>query len=324
MAGSRQSHLRRDPFQRPTLTPGPLGHNDAAAPHRQNLLLADTPGPLGRNDAADPSRHAFEKVASPLSQNIERVSLGRVQTIAIEITTYFEGGGYSALAGNSDGQGISFGLLQWNFGQMTLGPLLKKMLLKDPLSFEGCFGKNMEYENLKTAISSNDKTAQLLWAKRVSAKNQNEFRSCFRKLAEVEVFKDIQNKEAIEQIHPLVMQVIKILRAMFPSAFHRIQVRTYVALYDLCVQQHSISKVKTEILRQVRLKKATTQLEIMKIVVTERGRIARARYAADCISRRMAILTGSTFRSDANGLSVERKNPKLSLLSVSGGMYVDI
>ncbi len=54
MATSRQLHLRRDPFAPPTLTPGPLGHNDSAAPNARRTLVGDTPGPLGMNDHADP------------------------------------------------------------------------------------------------------------------------------------------------------------------------------------------------------------------------------------------------------------------------------
>ncbi len=53
MANSDQTHLRRDPFQRPSLTPGPLGHNDSAAPNT-TIQPRDTPGPLGINDHAKP------------------------------------------------------------------------------------------------------------------------------------------------------------------------------------------------------------------------------------------------------------------------------
>ncbi|MBU5638522.1 N-acetylmuramidase family protein [Geomonas sp. Red69] len=55
MAGSRQFHSRRDPFQRPSLTPGPLGHNDAASPDTPRSFVGDTPGPLGHKDFASPT-----------------------------------------------------------------------------------------------------------------------------------------------------------------------------------------------------------------------------------------------------------------------------
>ncbi|HBA87816.1 MAG TPA: hypothetical protein DCZ75_07435 [Geobacter sp.] len=57
MANSRSPHpLGRDPFQPPTLTPGPLGHNDAASPDTPISFVGDTPGPLGIKDYADPLR----------------------------------------------------------------------------------------------------------------------------------------------------------------------------------------------------------------------------------------------------------------------------
>lgn len=56
MATSKSPHpLLRNPFQRPALTPGPLGHNDFASPDSPREFVGDTPGPLGRNDHADPS-----------------------------------------------------------------------------------------------------------------------------------------------------------------------------------------------------------------------------------------------------------------------------
>lgn len=46
--------LGLDPFEKAILTPGPLGHNDAASPDSPRWWLGYTPGPLGHNDFADP------------------------------------------------------------------------------------------------------------------------------------------------------------------------------------------------------------------------------------------------------------------------------
>lgn len=50
---------------------------------------------------------------------------------AIEITSWYEGG-YTALAGNTDGQFLSMGFLCWNFGQGTLQPLLERLFDEYP------------------------------------------------------------------------------------------------------------------------------------------------------------------------------------------------
>jgi len=45
---------------------------------------------------------------------------------ALLVTSSFEGGGFNNVVGNFDGQGLSAGALQWNFGQGTLQQLLKR------------------------------------------------------------------------------------------------------------------------------------------------------------------------------------------------------
>jgi hypothetical protein len=56
MAKSRKAKpVGMIPIYLPSLTAGPLGHNDAGHPNRPRLLLGDTPGPLGINDHGDPN-----------------------------------------------------------------------------------------------------------------------------------------------------------------------------------------------------------------------------------------------------------------------------
>lgn len=54
----------------------------------------------------------------------------------LSLTTYFETNkkiddAFKIVAGNFDGQGISFGCLQWNFGQQTLQPIFLKYFESD-------------------------------------------------------------------------------------------------------------------------------------------------------------------------------------------------
>ncbi|QWV93202.1 hypothetical protein KP004_18860 [Geomonas oryzisoli] len=324
MAGSRQDHLRRDPFQRPTLTPGPLGYNDAASPNSK-ALPKDTPGPVGRNDLADPSaRYNAPQAVLRISAPERWIPLDQAQIIALEISTYFEGGEakYGTLADDGDDQATSFGLLQWNFGQNTLGPILKKMLRADPGQFENCFTKNTGYETLKKAILENDQAGQKKWARSLLKTNRSGWETSFKNIARVAVFNKIQNDEAIKDYHMLVMRDIAWLRAIKPIEFQRIEINTYAALFDLCVQQYGIGKSKAAIISQIGEKKPKTQGEIMAIVVMERGRGAKHKYQADCISRRMGILTSEPFISTEGGGRVTRKNPKFKLLVHYRGAYV--
>jgi hypothetical protein len=75
---------------------------------------------------------------------------------AVLITAGFEGGrGYSNVAGNFDGQGLSFGLLQWNAGQHTLQPILRNCLKGMPKTVEEIFTPE-GLKELKAALATDD------------------------------------------------------------------------------------------------------------------------------------------------------------------------
>jgi hypothetical protein len=95
------------------------------------------------------------------------MNIEEAQRWALQVTTVFEGGksmNYQALADDFDGQGTSFGLIQWNFGQNTLGPLLNKMLKQNSIKFANCFSPEADYETLKAALVANNQNNQLKWA----------------------------------------------------------------------------------------------------------------------------------------------------------------
>ncbi|HEX2864486.1 MAG TPA: hypothetical protein VHN99_07945 [Deinococcales bacterium] len=50
-------------------------------------------------------------------------------------------GGWDALAGDFDGQGLSFGPLQWNLGQGTLVPVLRNAINRDPAGVAAIMGQ---------------------------------------------------------------------------------------------------------------------------------------------------------------------------------------
>jgi hypothetical protein len=317
-------------------TPGPLGLNDQADPNR-TTMLGDTPGPLGVNDLADVSHYRSPNAGAtnfPLSYGLYGmgksnvlgcITLERAQEMALKISTCFEGGksmNYQALADDFDGQGTSFGLIQWNFGQHTLGPLLKKMMISDESSFGDCFRADGNYDILKTALTNDDKETLLLWARHLIKNNRKAWANGFKKLGSNDTFNKIQREEAASQYHVLVKAVIKTLRMINPILFSSIEFRSYAAMFDLCVQQHGLSKAILQIKTKLIVVKPWSQNDAMKIVVTERGRSARKEYQSDCISRRMGILTGTAFKSVENGIQANRKNSKLTLIYEFGETHV--
>mgnify|MGYP001576221619 CR=1 FL=1 len=351
MSGSRRpgALITPDNCRIPSRTPGPVGLNDQGDPNI-TTLFGDTPSPVGLLDGADPilpqlcliipytqmicidpdgillsSGSDLQFFRSAVNASFQYIALDEAQEIALKITTFFEGGksmNYQALADDFDGQGTSFGLIQWNFGTNTLGPLLKKMLDKDETAFKSCFGDGANYETIKKALVDGVKNDQLTWARDRIKNKRSAWESAFKKIGSNDVFNKIQRVQAADQYHPEAIDVIKAIRAIAPSLLKNIELRSYVAIFDLCVQQGSIKNAITEIKKRIVDEKPTSQLEVMKIVVTERARKAKNKWVSDCLSRRMGILTSASYKSTEHEVKSERKNPQFSLITESGGKYV--
>ncbi len=98
----------------------------------------------------------------PLQTPEQPAISGDVDARCLGLTGSFETsrpapGCFSAVTGNFDGQGMSFGALQWNFGQETLQPLLKQMLTDHHDVAAAIFGEHLD--TLQQAISSDKATA---------------------------------------------------------------------------------------------------------------------------------------------------------------------
>ena len=330
----------------PSRTLGPVGWNDQGDPN-VTTQMGDTPGPLGNYDWADPTLHSMGGVGwmnggicsdvegtllapgfslpKPFSASAGQISLDTAQEMALKISTYFEGGksmNYQALAGDFDGQGTSFGLIQWNFGQNTLGPLLKKMMAADASAFAACFDANADFAKLKKALENNSPSDQLMWARAVQKDRKAAWKASFNAIGANEAFNLIQRQEALAAYHPLAMVSIMRLRKISPALMQQVEFRSYAALFDLSVQQHGISKAFAIIKSQVAVEKPETQLELMKMVVIKRGKKASSEWASDCISRRMGILTGAEYESTASGITRKRTNPLFSLVKENGSKIV--
>jgi hypothetical protein len=332
----------------PPRTPGPLGINDQGDPN-VTTLLGDTPGPVGMSNGADPSLPqfcladpyadlvcraddgvplsvGFDQAATPAAKPAApSVSLADAQEIALKITTYFEGGrsmNYQALADDFDGQGTSFGLIQWNFGTNTLGPLLKKMIDLDATAFQNCFDADADHDTLKKALTDKKKDDQLKWARDKIKNKRTAWESAFTKIGSNDTFNRIQREQAAGQYHPKSVTVIKKLREISPTLFTNVEVRCYAAIFDLCVQQGGIDKAVTEIKKRVTDEKPATQLDLMKIVVTETAAKAKNQWVSDCLSRRMGILTAAPYKSKEHDVTATRKNIQFTLISESGEKVV--
>lgn len=244
--------------------------------------------------------------------------LKRAQEVALRVSGGYEGRAdldYHALADDFDGQGTSFGLIQWNFGQNTLGPLLLLMRNKDPSAFEKAFPAGADYATLDTAIRDENQPAQLAWARYVLKTNRAAWSQAFTNLGDVPAFQEIQLNAALAY-HENVVQAITLMRGVAPELMHEVHVGTYAALYDLCVQQGTIDKGGSFAAARQRYatERPGSQLKFLEIIVQERARTASSRWRADAMSRRMGIIQRSPYSASESGYSARRANANFNLL----------
>jgi hypothetical protein len=340
--------------------------NDQADPN-VTTWLGDTPGSVGIWDWADPTLplctpadpypericRAHERV--PLAMGFDArpapeprpeptagdsISLEKAQVMALKITTAFEGKhpmDYQALADDFDGMGMSFGLIQWNFGKNTLGPVLKKMLDKDATAFAACFGKDTDYDTLKAALIAGDQKKELEWARALEKGNRAAWEAAFKKVGASAAFQKIQLEEAVGKYHSRSLKAIAEIREISPKLFEHVEFRSYAAIFDLCVQQGGLHESPTKdhkghlieshkaldkIRQRVKDERPATQIDLMKIVVTERGETAKAEWITDCESRRLGILDGAPHEATHGDKKTKRTNSQFGLIEKFGSKYV--
>ena len=235
--------------------------------------------------------------------------------IALQVSGGFEGKTprYDTLADNFDGAGMSWGIIQFNFGQDTLGPLLRKMRAKNLTLFNSAFSNPKDLESLNAALDSS-KSNQINWAKNMqSPANRSRWREIFNNLAKIDEFNDIQ-LEAVKPYDDEAVRIIKWMRGLYPDLMKQVELKTFIALHDLAIQQGSIDKARSNILAKCNNAPPKTQDEFIRIIVTERGATAAIQWRADSISRRLGILNKSVTTISHSGKTSSRGNINFKLI----------
>lgn len=123
------------------------------------------------------SKDTTKKIESynPLDPYQNEILAEAIRT-AVHITAQFEtsygtdiSNAYSCVAGNFDGQGMSFGIIQYNFGQGTLQPILTEMMSQAPDVMEEIF--NSDYAFFKEILGKTKKEI-VHWADTISTKKK--------------------------------------------------------------------------------------------------------------------------------------------------------
>ena len=201
-------------------------------------------------------------------------------------------GCFAGVSGDFDGQGISFGVLQWNLGQGSLQPLLAEMNQNHAEILEQVFGPN--YPEL-AAVLVETRDEQLAWARSIQSPPRNilsePWLGQFKALGRLPEFVEIQAKHAAG--------VFQQARALC-NEFGVVSQRAAALMFDIKTQNGGIkSWVKSQILGDFQQLPPEQQsgevpLEVarLRIIATRAAASANPTWIADVQSRKLTIANG--------------------------------
>ena len=215
---------------------------------------------------------------------------------AFSVTAGFETSGdkFQQITGNFDGAGLSFGPAQVNFGTGTLVPLFRAFAAADPEALRKCFADPDDYSDWQT-ILTRPAAEQIRWADSITTGRGRHdvvdpWKGYFQAVGRVPLFREITVETMLREYGGKMARAIGQLRQR--STIPIDHLRCVCALYDLVVQQGSLDKAMTTIESRIAAEQPTTQFDLVKIAVEERGRAASPEWRADAVSRRVGILSG--------------------------------
>lgn len=195
---------------------------------------------------------------------------------------------FAGLTGNFDGQGISFGVLQWNLGQGSLQPLLNRMLADHPAVIANIFHDRLA--ELKGVLALTI-PKQLTWSKSIQDPAFRLFepwRGMFKALGRTPEFQAIQVAGAEQK------------RATAAALCKKFQVTTERAMalmFDITTQNGSISAATEALIRAdyakiTATKKTDIELERLRIIANRRAEAANPKFVEDVRARKLCIANG--------------------------------
>lgn len=197
---------------------------------------------------------------------------------------------FAGLNGDFDGQGMSFGVLQWNFGQDSLQPLLRDMINRHSDVMQSIFHES--YGILLEALNS-DKEEIMSFVRSIQHPVKHyiyePWRGMFKSLGRTEEFQGLQLKYA----NGLYNSALKLC-----SEYGLWSERAVALMFDIKVQNGSISSlVKTRILNDFKnlpadLSEEELEVYKMRIIANRRAEASNPRWVEDVRARKLCCANG--------------------------------
>lgn len=194
-------------------------------------------------------------------------------------------GCFSGLSGNFDGQGISFGAIQWALGQGSLQPLFQDMCSRHGDVVQRVFAGNAA--TFRTTFTQSDRAAQMAWALGIQSGNQVQepWRSQMKALGATPECQALQ---------------VSMARARYDSGlalcrnYGVVSERAAALMFDIMVQDGGISSTTRAQIESDFAALGTVADETPKLEIIARRRAAACnpKWRQDVLSRKMMIAQG--------------------------------
>ena len=197
---------------------------------------------------------------------------------------------FAGLSGDFDGQGMSFGVLQWNFGQVSLQPLLKEMNAQHSDLLKDIFDD--EYETL-IEVLEDGYDDQMEWVRSIQHPIRHylyePWRGYFKTLGRTEEFQDIQARHSLA----LYQKALGLCKE-----YDLRSERAVALMFDIKVQNGSIRKgVRLQIQQDFGNLKPdiggeALEVERMRIIANRRAEASNPKWVEDVRSRKLCCANG--------------------------------
>ena len=258
------------------------------------------------------------RVRIPDPGDLPPIGLEQALETAFSVTAGYETSGdkFQQVTGNFDGAGLSFGPAQVNFGTGTLEPLFERFRAADETALAACFGE--DYEEWKAVLALPSRDQKVGWADTISTGSRKAdvsqpWKGYLQAVGRVERFRAIMVEEILRKYGRKTLDDLARLRTICPEV-EIDHLRCLCSLYDVAIQQGGIKKAEAEIKARVEREKPRDQFHLVRIAVEERGKRAKSRWRADCISRRVGILEGVPTEISESGQRSQRGNISFYML----------
>jgi hypothetical protein len=198
---------------------------------------------------------------------------------------------FAGLAGDFDGQGLSFGALQWNIGQGTLQPMFSEMASNHSDVLSSLFGGNLAAFNTMLASPL---PQQIAWARSIQDPTHHTvadpWKGFFNSLGLTPEFQSIQVQ------HAATMQTAA---AQLCQRFGVSTERAQALMFDIRVQNGSISSATEALIRTdfaaIPASAAPMDAELVRLqsIANRVAEASKAAYVEDVRVRKLTIANGS-------------------------------